>query len=446
MSILYVYSGAAGAANGTSWTDAYTTVQAALTVWTTADEIWAADDHAETPGASTITWTCGNATPTTPAIVKRVNRTTNVYDPTTGSDTKNVYNTGGGSDIVFNLSIAMYGLYLECGDDYTSSITSDNAYVHFEDCKFNIGITGTSSRWDFQYDTILKAVNCTFNLLPPSAGDEPIMAHFDAKAQYIGCTFTGTQAAAGLLIFSSLYSQQVHFIDCDFSALTNTILVDSSTGDAGCIADVIFSNCLLAGSMTLTDGTINSSHINVLGYGCHTAGNTFNNSAVLSAGSIDTSTSVYLASGYADYDGTTNLSQLLTPGSLCTPSYPLESFPIAGIVESTGSKTFTIELVENYTTALTQQDLWVELYYLGGASSVVHTVDTSSREVAALAYTDLVAGSGVAAWAGEPAGSRSVKVDITATVNQKGLYYAVVKVGKYEAGKVVHINPKMSIA
>ena len=47
MAIYYVYSGAAGSANGSSWANAFTTLTAALATKAAGDTFYVAHDHAE---------------------------------------------------------------------------------------------------------------------------------------------------------------------------------------------------------------------------------------------------------------------------------------------------------------------------------------------------------------------------------------------------------------
>ena len=54
MASYYVWSGAVGAANGTSWANAYTTLAAAISGKATSDIFYIANDHNETT-AGTVT-------------------------------------------------------------------------------------------------------------------------------------------------------------------------------------------------------------------------------------------------------------------------------------------------------------------------------------------------------------------------------------------------------
>ena len=72
MASYYVWSGAAGAANGTSWVNAYTTLTAALSGKAAGDVFYVAHDHAEsTAGAVTLTPTSSAASPTKIICVNR---------------------------------------------------------------------------------------------------------------------------------------------------------------------------------------------------------------------------------------------------------------------------------------------------------------------------------------------------------------------------------------
>ncbi len=64
MANIYVKSGASGAANGTSWTDAYVTLGAAITAAAAGDSIWVSNNHSETTASPTysIAGTVGNPT------------------------------------------------------------------------------------------------------------------------------------------------------------------------------------------------------------------------------------------------------------------------------------------------------------------------------------------------------------------------------------------------
>src|SRR5687768_5568902 len=72
MAHVYVDSNASGAADGSSWTDAYTTLSAAATAEAAGDNFWVAQDHAETQAsAMTIAFPGTAASPNTCICVNK---------------------------------------------------------------------------------------------------------------------------------------------------------------------------------------------------------------------------------------------------------------------------------------------------------------------------------------------------------------------------------------
>ena len=74
MASYYVWSGATGSANGTSWANAYTTLTAAFTGHAAGDTYYVAHDHAETPAAGTNIALASLGTVTAPTKIVCVNR------------------------------------------------------------------------------------------------------------------------------------------------------------------------------------------------------------------------------------------------------------------------------------------------------------------------------------------------------------------------------------
>jgi len=210
--------------------------------------------------------------------------------------------------------------------------------------------------------------------------------------------------------------------------------------------EFLFLNCKFKTGYQITDGTFDAANavISIINCSENDSDNLLTR-LLRSQGDSSTSLTVYRDSGYQDIDSDTNLSQLVAPTSRCSIPFDMDSPPIMGLVDSTGSKTFTVELTENYTTELTERECWLEVFYFDSASNTYQAVEYGSREFAQASYTALSAGVGLANWTGEPAGSRSVKLSTTVTVNKVGLYKVVVHVGKYEAGKVVHIDPMVNV-
>lgn len=446
MATIFVRSGATGGADGTTWADAYILLQDALDNWALGDIIWMAHDHYETKSDGDLIFTCATALDGKKVSIYRVNSSTNIYSPTgkSGSGIVNIETTNSYKDISFSFHSNWFGIKFLSSDSIKAGA---NASVYQEDCYLTFAeeVTG---HIDLSSSPLNINKNCHYK-----SGAGTTEGFMDVNgihdSVYIGCSFDIASRVAGFIVPSSgVSSTRVSFIDCDLTQLTNDTLVD--TDDLVSFQDehnlILFQNCQLKATYIL--GSINivapSSFIKVIG--CSANGSsTYLNELEAYTGRASTSITTYLDTGYQEYDGDVNLSTIMTPHDRCQPYAPLISFNISGIVEDLGSKVFTVQLVENFTTPLTKQDCWVELYYYNNANNTHHKIDTSSREFAKLTYTALAAGDGLSAWTGAPAGSRSVQIAITVTIAKKGFYYGILHVGKYESGKVVHVDPVLVV-
>lgn len=442
----YVDSNASGSGSGVDWTNAYATLQLALTAWVVGDEIWYAHDHAETY-TSDQTLTCPNATSLDRVPLYRVNSGTDIYSPPPQdtSTTDNLSVTQFNGLITIDCNSVWYGLKTLNGGHF---IISPDVVVSMYDCEITFGTTASGRALRIANDSPSEFFNCYFR----NVIDTGSYIYFNgvAVAKFFACTFNFASDATGIIQPSNGISPSDGlFIDCDFSLCTSDILVDTS--DFSVTADYLyhifkFVNCKLRGSYTIGDGTMDAPNAEIILEGCSANGSTnYINRRLTNKGSTDTSISVYRSSGYIELAGSVNLSHSLTPSAKCIEHDPIRSSYISGVVESVGSKTFTVELIENFSTPLTQNNLWLELYYYDSATNTHHKLDSSSRQFAQLTYTDLVSGASLPAWTGEPVGSRSVKISVTVTVNKVGLYYGVVSLGAYEIGRIVHIDPLMSV-
>ena len=362
MAKIYVDSNAVGANDGSSWANAYTTLQAGLTNWTTSDIIWIAHDSAESSGSS-VTLTCPVDTELLPVPIYRVNSGTDLYDPPPFdlTDTAQITTTSSAAQIRFTFHTKMYGIRFDGGGNFNNS---GDYQIYLEDCDIEIGGGSTGGITVYPGGSIYK--NCYIRRT--TTGVVQFATGTNGRVlKFISCTlnFLGV-ISSGLIAGGGTFPANINFIDCNLSALPSaTVLVDTSTlSSGGSFNDqnVTFNNCKLPSSYVIGDGTMDAPRANVLLIGCSTNGaTTYINRHLTYAGELDTSITVYRGAGYIEKDGDINLSMELTPASNCEPFADIFTSNIAGIVDATGSKTFTIECIENFTTALTEQEFWLKL-------------------------------------------------------------------------------------
>lgn len=235
MATRYVYSGAGGSANGTSWANAYLTMAAAMAApWAAADVILVASDHSETTAAA-VTLTL----PTTPGMkILSVNRTTGVLEVgasvavTSGANTLAL----GGKGYIYGVSFLS-----ATGTSVSSTLTIGSASTEhalfFESCSLKVRGTNTALTLSIGQisattndEMFFSLVNCTYSF---AATAQSIKVR-NARIEIIG----GSLDAAGsipssLFIGSAAQACDLSVTGADFSALAWTYLMTIPAGVGG---------------------------------------------------------------------------------------------------------------------------------------------------------------------------------------------------------------------
>ena len=416
-------------------------------------EIWADVNHLETHAGTNNINAASNFFDEIPGIY-RVDKATNEYSPTTtdGSSNNN-YTAGSFGDIDVNADAYWHGFRFECEDAF--KVLERNA--RFEDCKIEYAVVN----WDASL--VLKPYDCEF-VNTEIVGDRrgvvgQIMSFYQGpgmRVKFLGCSFTMINNTAGYLQGANVISEQViDFESCNFSALTNPAMIDTSDFSIGSttnaditILELKFNNCLMPSNYTIWDGSwMADIATQITVENCSDDGtNTYVNEYRDLGGGVKYDDAAYYDSGYEEDESAARLSIVLSPEDKVSQSLVVSSSQIGGFFSTRGSKILTLELVENFTNPLNASEIWLELYYYKSNGDVLRTLDKSTKEYIEATFTELPAGVGLGNWTGEPAGSRSVKLTTTISVNHPGLFYGIVRLAKYESGKVVHIDPEFQIS
>ncbi len=427
--------------DGSTWALANATLVGSLADWTTTDVICVEDNHNETQTAS-MTLTPTGDTKLIPVPVFSVSDVDDSYS-IGGSCQVSVTDTT--SDITFSGHFSLFGLFACAADDMVFTNVS-NDFMYLRD--LSATLDGNNSRLTFGTQAsrgISRWDGGTINFSDPAGGQ--IAHNRDGIVVFNGVTFAGGVAGPGLFISNSSNTGMTGYVvrGGDMSAYSGEIFADLSTIDA---ADFVLEilGTLLPASFTVDDGDWQNprNYILISGSDDATGNESFRQDLYTFQGDVTTDTGVYHDNGLVYTEGNTNVSLKFEPTShISKREVALCSVPRTAWISTTGPKTFTTEGIENFTTALDDAEVWQEVFYLGTTSSPEWSLDIGQ---VVGGTTALTAGTGLANWTAEPAGSRSFKLETTVTVNKIGLYQIHWCVAAFESAKVVHIDPKPTIS
>ena len=442
MAIIYLDSSAAGAANGSSWTDAYTSFQTALNNWTTADIIYMSHTHDEgsVVAAGNVTYTCAAATDVNPVPVFSVNKSDDSYTPSAGT---NFYtSTPASFAIAINFPIECHGIHLNA-KRLDQSLTATGACSRYYDCTI---LSPSTSVGDYMYFLNMRCefYNCT--ITNTSTGAMSVYAQTSPHIYFEGCSLSFTGNTYGLARAASNHGGNITFNNCDLTGFSST----QATFEADRYSRIEFNivNCLLPASFSgsiVTDTANRGFKVTSKLVSSDDAGNLDRYEERHGDGSsIIATTATYRDSGYSGVDQ--QMSLKVSTSSKINQYIPLEiEYVIYGYVSTTGSKTFTMELVHDYSSSLEDNQVFFILEYLGTASETVGTSKTSATggDFDILASGNTLASSSEI-WTGA-SGLTKQKMSTTATINKAGLYRVKVFVAAYEAGKYIYIDPYVKV-
>src|SRR5580765_1442137 len=225
----------------------------------------------------------------------------------------------------------------------------------------------------------------------------------------IECFGVDLSASSGILVGINGTNQGVvyKFVDCKLNA-SATRVTTSPPAPGGCEVDFIR---------------------------CGSSGVNYTVSRHRYAGNLTEETTIVRTGGATD--GTTPIAWKIITTANSTWSMPFECPPIALWNDTTGSaKTATVECIAS--AIMTDQEIWVELEYLGDASSPQGSfVSDSKTDLLATAANQTTSS---ATWGGS---TTKFKLDVTFTAQQKGWIYARVKVAKVSS--TVYVDPLITL-
>ena len=440
MASYYVWSGAAGSANGSSWANAFTTLTAAVVTEVAGDTLYVAHDHVEsTAGAVTLNSSGTFALPTKVVCVDRAgsvppvsaDRRATAQVTVTGANALGLGGCTHYDGIIFTAGNSTASASLSVAS--TAAATS----VRLDNCSLRLGGSGVSGVINIGAAAFggcyVELNNTTFSFA--NVG-QLITIIAMLKWRNTPSALLGTIPTI-LFVPSASRGGSVECIGVDLSAAgSGKTIVGGSSNAQDC--SFRFVDCKLNASVTkvVAPTSHGANEIDFVRSGSSGANYAVNRTRV--PGVLIEETTIVRTGGASD--GTTPIAWRIDTTASCTYSLPFETPPIAIWNDATGSaKTATVEGIWGGGAVPLDTEIWLECEYLGDASSPLGSF------VADCAANLLTAGanqtSSSETWGGS---TTKFKLNVTFTAQQKGWIYARVKVGK--ASSTFYVDPMVTLS
>jgi len=430
---------------GATWALANATMTGAVADAAAGNTIYVSDNHAESTAAGITLASPG--TPGAPLVVLCVDDTGDPNPPTVLAATGTITTTGN-SSITRTGCTYNYGIILQCGTGAVSpSILMQSGgtwWEVFEQCKLRLVVTGATASITFASSTILASrlefVNTTVRFGATGQRMAPGRTNFLWRG---GGIEAGGTVPTTLFIGASSggLAGTYEIIGCDFSlVVAGKNLVDVATNRAGGV--FIFTDCKWIGGNVTVGTHAGPGGSTVRALNCHSGDVVlaFYEETYLGT-SQNTSTPRLDVPDGAD-DGATPFEMMLSPSANVGLFMPLKGQPIMRWNDVEGSAiTLSVHTFIDRATALTDAEVWLEVYHLGtsGVPQAVHVTDRRALLAASAAQP----ASG-ATWNNAATNPQAQILAVTVTPQERG--YLVGRVCVAVPSVVVTADPQLHVS
>ena len=424
MATYYVDSNATGLNDGSSWTDAWTSIGSATGV-AAGDDVLVADNHAETPS---FPWpTFANGDPNNPIRFVSTNTSTGVYSA--GATLNSASNAGiSGSSILmegFNFNL-VYGF----STGGSSSVPRGDVVI-FRNCVFSWNTTSNQTFAIGNYLSLAILESCTLGNTSSGLLSFSFSGFASRKLIAKNCLIEKFQT---LLVGGSYYeySGSHYFSNCEFPD-TDYIV------DAGAtIIEAELHNCKMKTGFALFDAPPYDEKVAIL----NSSDGTLSNPEVgitkvgSARGEVTSSTSAYRSSGAND--GTQDYSwQMISTSVAKENKVFLEAIPITKYVQS-GSQTITVYIAGG--SSLNNDDFWIEVESPSELASPTAQGKFRTTKPNPLA-TPTALTSDTSSWTGTGVGTKQ-KIEVAISPTIAGT--VTVRCYLAKPSTTVYVDPKIS--
>lgn len=414
---------------------------AAKSTWAASgNEIFVADNHSETSAAGVYGINAfAVGTTLLPLVIMSADR--NTANPTSVTAGATINSTGTfWVSAQYNAAyyVSWHGITFNAGNAannnpiYLADVVS--GLVYYDSCTFKLNTTNASSMIylsgtgaSLSQNVSITCRNCTFTL---GAAGQSIGVR-GGRISVVGGSLTLTGSAPTRL-FTALENCRLTLDGFDMTALAGGSLFPTN---AGSVTDVTLRNCKLNAS-TVISGPPNlvGTSYDMLSMDSSTA--RYRNERRQYGGTLTTETIIVRTGGATD--DTTPISWKVVTTANSSYFAPFECFPIAIWNNTTGSNvTATVYGIWGGASVPNNDEVWIEVSYMGSASTPVSTVDFSDKKGFFLS-APAAQGSDSSTWGGS---TTAFKMSVTVIPQMVGVMTVVVKCAK--PSTTFYIDPKV---
>lgn len=433
MAIRYVRStDGNNADDGSTWALAKATLAGAAAIDTAGDTIYVSQAHNESTGAAlNFAWAGSLASPT------RVICANDGAEPPTTPATSAIVTTTGTNAISLLTGVSYYyGITFNCGSGTGSPNLSTGAstpnYAKYEACNFKLTATGALAV--IATGTGSYFINCGFSFANAS---QKIQTSGGIVVIHGGSVLGGSTQPTALFNHSS---GVLIVEDFDLSNCSSSVNI-ASVGTN--YAMLLMRDCKLPASWSgsLVSGSPNALSVFEM-INCSAGSQNYKYMRQTLFGTVNDETTIVRTTGGAS-DGTTPLSWKLVSGSNTVfPHSALELQNILKWNDTVGSSvTATVEILTDGVT-LKDDEIWMEVSYLGSSGQPLGTFLKNSRAAIATASNQA---SSTESWTTTGLGS-PVTQKLTATFTPNMVGFLLLRVCLAKPSTTVYVDPKVVLS
>ena len=427
--------------DGSTWALAKATIPTAISAGT---RVVVSQVHSESLAvAKTITV---SGTSVAPGIIACGNDVSE--PPTTPAITGKMATTGANAITFAGTYLVVDGVVIEAGsgavNTYLNIATAGNQVHAYRNCDFILRATGPSASITTGTASNLNPSQvtwekCNVKFLGTNGKIINISTNFDWSG---GTALPGTATPSGTLFqyVSAGEGVNSHISGVDFSNFASTLIFFNVLGQSG-YAEM--RNCRLPANWS---GSLVSAE---MGYGCrvemHNCDSADTNYRLWVQdywGTVKSETALVRTGGASD--GTTSYSWQVASNANASKNFPLWAPEVVRWNDTVAvAVTVTVEILHDSVTALQDDEVWLEVMYLGTAGYPLGS--HISDRTASVFATPVDQTSSAEVWTTTGmTNPNKQKLTVTFTPQEKGYIHAKVYLGK--DSKTIYVDPKITVS